>query len=66
MSEDGEPVQVLAAVAHEHQAAPLVTGTRGRSPRSSALGSVSVGLLSMSDRRVALVPAGAGEAPAGD
>ena len=63
--EDGDPVQVLAAVAREQAAALLVTGTRGRNALSSALlGSVSVGLVGAAGRPVALVPASAGEAPA--
>jgi nucleotide-binding universal stress UspA family protein len=63
--EDGDPVQVLAAVAREQAAALLVTGTRGRNALSSALlGSVSVGLVRAAGRPVALVPASAGEAPA--
>ena len=64
--EDGDPVQVLAAVARERAAALLVTGTRGRNALSSALlGSVSVGLVRAAGRPVALVPASAGEIPAG-
>ena len=64
--EDGDPVQVLAAVGREEAAALLVTGTRGRNALSSALlGSVSVGLVSAAGRPVALVPASAGETPAG-
>jgi nucleotide-binding universal stress UspA family protein len=64
--EEGEPVQVLAAVGREQSAALLVTGTRGRSALSSALlGSVSVGLVGAAGRPVALVPATAGETPAG-
>ena len=64
--EDGDPVQVLAAVGREEAAALLVTGTRGRNALSSALlGSVSVGLVSAAGRPVALVPASAGEHPAG-
>ncbi len=64
--EEGDPVQVLAAVAREHAAALLVTGTRGRNAlRSALLGSVSVGLVSVAGRPVALVPASAGETPAG-
>jgi nucleotide-binding universal stress UspA family protein len=62
--EDGHPAQVLAAVAREEAAALLVTGTRGRNAFSSALlGSVSVGLVSVAGRPVALVPASAGETP---
>ena len=50
----------------EQAAALLVTGTRGRNALSSALlGSVSVGLVGAAGRPVALVPASAGEAPAG-
>jgi nucleotide-binding universal stress UspA family protein len=64
--EDGDPVQVLAAVGREEAAALLVTGTRGRNALSSALlGSVSVGLVAAAGRPVALVPASAGETPAG-
>jgi len=64
--EDGDPVQVLAAVGREQAAALLVTGTRGRNALSSALlGSVSVGLVGAAGRPVALVPERAGEAPAG-
>jgi nucleotide-binding universal stress UspA family protein len=64
--EEGDPVQVLAAVAREQAAALLVTGTRGRNALSSALlGSVSVGLVAAAGRPVALVPASAGESPAG-
>ena len=64
--EEGDPVQVLAAVAREQAAALLVTGTRGRNALSSALlGSVSVGLVAAAGRPVALVPASAGEVPAG-
>jgi nucleotide-binding universal stress UspA family protein len=64
--EDGDPVQALAAVGREESAALLVTGTRGRNALSSALlGSVSVGLVSAAGRPVALVPATAGESPAG-
>jgi nucleotide-binding universal stress UspA family protein len=64
--EDGDPVQVLAAVGREESAALLVTGTRGRNALSSALlGSVSVGLVGAAGRPVALVPATAGESPAG-
>jgi nucleotide-binding universal stress UspA family protein len=64
--EEGDPVQVLAAVAREEEAALLVTGTRGRNAFSSVLlGSVSVGLVAAAGRPVALVPASAGEAPAG-
>jgi nucleotide-binding universal stress UspA family protein len=64
--EEGDPVQVLAAVAREKAAALLVTGTRGRNALSSALlGSVSTGLVAAAGRPVALVPASAGEAPAG-
>jgi nucleotide-binding universal stress UspA family protein len=64
--EDGDPVQVLAAVGREEAAALLVTGTRGRNALSSALlGSVSVGLVGAAGRPVALVPASAGESPAG-
>ena len=64
--EDGDPVQVLAAVGREEAAALLVTGTRGRNALSSALlGSVSVGLVATAGRPVALVPANAGESPAG-
>jgi nucleotide-binding universal stress UspA family protein len=62
--EDGDPVQVLAAVARERAAALLVTGTRGRNALSSTLfGSVSLGLVRTAGRPVALVPASAGEAP---
>ena len=62
--EDGDPAQVLAAVAREEAAALLVTGTRGRNAFSAALlGSVSVGLVGAAGRPVALVPAGAGEGP---
>ena len=62
--EDGDPVQVLAAVGREEGAALVVTGTRGRNELSSALlGSVSVGLVSAAGRPVALVPASAGEGP---
>ena len=64
--EDGDPVQVLAAVAREQSAALLVTGTRGRNALSSTLlGSVSAGLVRTAGRPVALVPASAGEIPAG-
>jgi nucleotide-binding universal stress UspA family protein len=64
--EEGDPVQVLAAVGREEAAALLVTGTRGRHAVSSALlGSVSAGLVSAAGRPVALVPASAGESPAG-
>lgn len=64
--EDGDPVQVLAAVGREEAAALLVTGTRGRNALSSALlGSVSVGLVAAAGRPVALVPESAGESPAG-
>jgi nucleotide-binding universal stress UspA family protein len=64
--EDGDPVQVLAAVARERAAALLVTGTRGRNALSSALlGSVSAELVRVAGRPVALVPASAGKAPAG-
>jgi nucleotide-binding universal stress UspA family protein len=64
--EDGDPVQVLAAVGREEAAALLVTGTRGRNALSSALlGSVSVGLVRAAGRPVALVPARAGESPTG-
>lgn len=64
--EDGDPVQMLAAVGREEAAALLLTGTRGRNPLSSALlGSVSVGLVGAAGRPVALVPASAGERPAG-
>ena len=64
--EEGDPVQVLAAVAREEAAALIVTGTRGRNPLSSALlGSVSVGLVGAAGRPVALVPASAGETPLG-
>jgi nucleotide-binding universal stress UspA family protein len=64
--EEGDPVQVLAAVARERSAALLVTGTRGRNALSTALlGSVSVGLIGVAGRPVALVPASAGEIPAG-
>jgi nucleotide-binding universal stress UspA family protein len=64
--EDGDPVQVLAAVGREEAAALLVTGTRGRNAVSSALlGSVSVGLVAAAGRPVALVPQSAGESPAG-
>jgi nucleotide-binding universal stress UspA family protein len=63
--EDGDPVQVLAAVARERSAALLVTGTRGRNALSAALlGSVSLGLIRAAGRPVALVPASAGEIPA--
>jgi nucleotide-binding universal stress UspA family protein len=64
--EDGDPVQVLAAVGREEAAALLVTGTRGRNALSAALlGSVSVGLVAAAGRPVALVPATAGASPAG-
>jgi nucleotide-binding universal stress UspA family protein len=64
--EDGDPVQVLAAVARERAAALLVTGTRGRNALGSALlGSVSVGLIRAAGRPVALVPGSAAEIPAG-
>jgi nucleotide-binding universal stress UspA family protein len=64
--EDGDPAQTLAAVAREQSAALLVTGTRGRNPLSSALlGSVSDGLVRAAGRPVALVPASAGDTPAG-
>jgi nucleotide-binding universal stress UspA family protein len=64
--EDGEPAQVLAAVGREQAAALLVTGARGRNALSSALlGSVSVELVGAAGRPVVLVPATAGEAPAG-
>jgi nucleotide-binding universal stress UspA family protein len=64
--EDGDPVQVLAAVGREEAAALLVTGTRGRNALSSALlGSVSAGLVGAAGRPVALVPASAGESPSG-
>ena len=64
--EDGDPVQVLAAVGREEGAALLVTGTRGRNALSSALlGSVSVGLVSAAGRPVGLVPPTAGESPVG-
>jgi len=64
--EDGDPVQVLAAVGREEAAALLVTGTRGRNAFSSALlGSVSVGLVGAAGRPVALVPASAGDSPSG-
>jgi len=64
--EDGDPVQVLAAVGREEAAALLVTGTRGRNALSSALlGSVSVGLVGAAGRPVALVPESAGDGPAG-
>jgi nucleotide-binding universal stress UspA family protein len=64
--EEGDPVQVLAAVGREQAAALLVTGTRGRNALSSALlGSVSVGLIAAAGRPVALVPASAGETPVG-
>ena len=64
--EDGDPVQVLAAVARERAAALLVTGTRGRNALGSALlGSVSVGLVRAAGRPVVLVPPSAGEIPAG-
>ena len=62
--EDGEPVQVLAAIAREREAALIVTGTRGRNVLSAALlGSVSAGLVRVAGRPVALVPASAGEIP---
>ncbi|HET8757459.1 MAG TPA: universal stress protein, partial [Solirubrobacteraceae bacterium] len=64
--EDGDPVQVLAAVGREQSAALLVAGTRGRNALSSALlGSVSAGLVGAAGRPVGLVPASAGESPAG-
>jgi nucleotide-binding universal stress UspA family protein len=64
--EDGDPAQVLAAVAREEAAVLVVTGTRGRNALSSALlGSVSVELVGAAGRPVALVPASAGEFPAG-
>jgi nucleotide-binding universal stress UspA family protein len=64
--EYGDPVQVLTGVARERAAALLVTGTRGRNALSSALlGSVSVGLVRAAGRPVVLVPASAGEIPAG-
>ena len=64
--EDGDPAQVLAAVARERPAALVVTGTRGRNALGSALlGSVSVGLVRAAGRPVVLVPASAGEIPAG-
>jgi nucleotide-binding universal stress UspA family protein len=64
--EEGDPVQVLAAIAREESAALLVTGTRGRNALSSALlGSVSAGLVAAAGRPVVLVPASAGEAPGG-
>ena len=64
--EEGDPVQVLAAVAREQAAALLVTGTRGRNALSSALlGSVSAGLVGAAGRPVALVAASAGETPVG-
>jgi nucleotide-binding universal stress UspA family protein len=63
--EDGDPVQVLAAVGRERSASLLVTGTRGRNALSSALlGSVSNGLVRAAGRPVVLVPASAGETPA--
>jgi nucleotide-binding universal stress UspA family protein len=64
--EEGDPVEVLAAVARERRAALLVTGTRGRNALSSALlGSVSVGLVRAARRPVALVSAAADETPVG-
>jgi nucleotide-binding universal stress UspA family protein len=64
--EEGDPVAVLAGAARERAAALLVTGTRGRNVLSSAvLGSVSAGLVRAAGRPVALVPANAGDAPAG-
>ena len=63
--EEGDPAQVLAAVGRKQAAALLVTGTRGRNALSSALlGSVSVGLVRVAGRPVALVSASAGETPA--
>jgi nucleotide-binding universal stress UspA family protein len=62
--DEGEPVDVLAGAGRERAATLIVTGTRGRSVLSSALlGSVSVGVVRTADRRVALVPASAGDAP---
>jgi nucleotide-binding universal stress UspA family protein len=64
--EGGDAVPVLAAIAREEAAALIVTGTRGRNALSAALlGSVSAGLIRTAGRPVALVPASAGEIPAG-
>jgi nucleotide-binding universal stress UspA family protein len=58
---EGDPVQLLSAIAREQAAALLVIGTRGRNALSSALlGSVSGGLVGAAGRPVALVPASAG------
>lgn len=62
--EEGDPVQVLAAVALDRAAALIVTGTRGRNALSAALlGSVSAGLVRTAGRPVALVPPGAEDHP---
>jgi nucleotide-binding universal stress UspA family protein len=62
--EEGDPVQVLAAVARGRAAALIVAGTRGRNALSAALlGSVSAGLARTAGRPVALVPASAGDEP---
>jgi nucleotide-binding universal stress UspA family protein len=62
--EEGDPVQMLAAVARERAAALIVAGTRGRNALSAALlGSVLAGLARTAGRPVALVPASAGDEP---
>jgi nucleotide-binding universal stress UspA family protein len=62
--ESGDPADVLVRVARERAAALIFVGTRGRNALSSALlGSVSAGVVAITDRPVALVPAGTLDAP---
>jgi nucleotide-binding universal stress UspA family protein len=65
-ADGNDPAQVLAAAGLERRACLIATGTRGRGPmRAELLGSVSSGLIRTAERPVMLVPASAGEAPAG-
>jgi nucleotide-binding universal stress UspA family protein len=60
--DDGDPVEIIAAAAHEQRACLIVTGTRGRGPvRTALFGSVSTGLVRSAARPVVLVPPSAGD-----
>jgi nucleotide-binding universal stress UspA family protein len=60
--EQGDPVQVLAGIAREHDAPLVVTGWRGRNVLATAvLGSVTAALVATGGRPIGVVPASAGD-----
>jgi nucleotide-binding universal stress UspA family protein len=58
----GDPVQVLAGIAHEQDAPLIVTGWRGRNVLATAvLASVTATLVATAGRPIGVVPASAGD-----